>query len=99
MDAWYDAYYSKYQQDDRSVSSTTSATRPAGRYTLKWDGKNDKGEPVKNGVYTVMIEVAREHGTHQLMKQEIDFTKPQKLINLHGNVEVAGVSLDYVKKN
>ena len=99
MDAWYDAYYSKYAADDRSVSSTTSATRPAGKYTLKWDGKNDKGELVKEGVYTIMIEVAREHGTHQLMKQEIDFTKPQKPITMHGNVEVEGVTLDCVKKN
>jgi thiamine biosynthesis lipoprotein len=98
MRAWYDTYYSRFLEDDRSISSTTSATRPAGKYTLKWDGKNDKGELVKRGVYTIMIEVAREHGTYQLITKEMDFTKSLKPITLPGNVEVASASLDYVKK-
>jgi thiamine biosynthesis lipoprotein len=98
MSSWYDAYYTKFADADKSVSSTTSATRPAGKYSLKWDGKNDKGEFVKLGAYTIMVEAAREHGTHQLMTQEIDFTKMPKPITLPGNVEIAGVSLNYVKK-
>jgi len=98
ISSWYDAYYSKLSESDRSVSSTTSATRPAGSYILKWDGKNDKGELVKRGLYTIMIEVAREHGTHQLMKQEMDFTKAPVPVTLRSNVEVAAASLDYVKK-
>jgi thiamine biosynthesis lipoprotein len=98
MRAWYDTYYNRFLEADRSVSSTTSATRPAGKYTLKWDGKNDKGELVKRGAYTIMIEVAREHGTYQLITKEIDFTKNLKPITLPGNVEVASASLDYVKK-
>jgi len=32
---------------------------------------------VKLGTYSIKIEAAREHGTHQLMTQELDFTKPQ----------------------
>jgi len=98
MTSWYDAYYTKFADADKSVSSTTSATRPAGKYSLKWDGKNDKGELVKLGSYTIMIEAAREHGTHQLMTQEIDFTKTPKVVTLPGNVEIASASLDYVKK-
>jgi thiamine biosynthesis lipoprotein len=99
MRAWYDAYYSRYAGADASISSTTSATRPAGKYTLKWDGKNDKGEFVKRGTYPIMIEVAREHGTHQLMTQDMDVTKSLKPIALPANVEVASASLDYVKKS
>jgi len=99
MPAWYDTYYEKFANEDRSVSSTTSATRPAGKYTLKWDGKNDKGDFVKRGTYTIMIEVAREHGTHQLMTREMDFTKKPALISLPGNIEVASASLNYVKKS
>ena len=98
MPAWSDAYY-EIAEADRIISSTTSATRPAGKYTLKWDGKNDKGDFVKRGIYTIMIEVAREHGTHQLMSSEIDFTKKLQLITLPGNIEVAEASLNYVKKN
>ncbi len=45
-----------------------------------------------------MIEVAREHGTHQLMTKEIDFTKKLQPITLPGNIEVASLVLDYVKK-
>jgi thiamine biosynthesis lipoprotein len=46
-----------------------------------------------------MIEVAREHGTHQLITREMDFTKPLKHIILPDNVEVASASLDYIKKS
>jgi thiamine biosynthesis lipoprotein len=98
MHSWYNTYYAKFSEADPSISSTTSATRPAGKYTLKWDGKNDKGELVKKDIYTIMIEVAREHGTYQLITKEIDFTKSFKPITLPGNVEVASASLDYVKK-
>jgi hypothetical protein len=98
MNSWYDTYYSKFESEDRSLISTTSATRPAGKYTLKWDGKNDKGELVKLGSYTIMIEAAREHGTHQLIKQEMDFTNSPKPITLPGNVEIASASLNYIKK-
>ncbi|MDB5002887.1 MAG: hypothetical protein JWQ34_1112 [Mucilaginibacter sp.] len=99
MDTWYDTYYSKLANGDANISSTTSATRPAGRYTLKWDGKNDKGELVKLGNYTLMIEVAREHGTHQLMSQDINFSKQVKPMTLRGNTEVTAVGLDLVKKS
>jgi thiamine biosynthesis lipoprotein ApbE len=95
---WYEAYGDKYEAQDQSVSSTTSATRSAGKYTIKWDGKNDKGELVKRGAYTIMIEVAREHGTHQVMQEEMDFTKSPKTATLAGNPEVEGASLEYVKK-
>ena len=45
-----------------------------------------------------MIEVAREHGTHQLMQQEFDFTKKVQPVNLPGNTEVASINLTYAKK-
>jgi thiamine biosynthesis lipoprotein ApbE len=80
------------------TGSVSSATRPAGRYTLKWDGKDSQGNPVKPGKYTVFIEAAREHGTHQLMRQEIDFNGEPKQFNLPGNIEIASASLDYRKK-
>ncbi|MBO0862705.1 MAG: DUF2271 domain-containing protein [Chloracidobacterium sp.] len=79
--------------------SVSSATRPAGRYTIKWDGRDNQGNLVKSGRYTVFIEVVREHGTYQLMRQEIDFNGEPKQFNLPGNIEVASVSLDYRKKS
>lgn len=98
MHAWYDAYYTTFMDAGNNITSTTSATRPAGKYTLKWDGKDDKGELVKKGIYTIMIEVAREHGTYQLMTQTIDFNKKVKPYTLPANVEVTSASLEYQKK-
>jgi thiamine biosynthesis lipoprotein ApbE len=81
------------------TGSVSGATRPAGRYTLKWDGKDSQGNLVKPGKYTVFIEAAREHGTYQLMRQEIDFNGAPKQFNLPGNTEIASASLDYRKKS
>ena len=81
------------------TGSVSSATRSAGKYTLKWDGKDSHGNLVKSGKYTVFIEAAREHGTYQLMRQEIDFNGEPKQFNLPGNVEIASASLDYRKKS
>ena len=80
------------------TTSVSSATRPAGKYTLKWDGKDNAGKPVKAGKYTVCIEVTREHGTYQVYRQEMDFTGTPKQIELAPNTEVASASLDYGKK-
>ncbi len=80
------------------IPSVSSATRPPGKYTLKWDGKDNGGKPVKAGKYTVCIEVTREHGTYQIMRQEMDFAGTPKQVQLPGNEEVAGAALDYTRK-
>ncbi len=89
--AWND------QQRNGGVNpaSVSGATRSPGTYTLKWDGKDDKGEYVKQGKYTVFIEAAREHGTYQLIRQEMDFNGKFKQQPLNGNVEIASAALDY----
>lgn len=97
--SWHRGNGTAYAADAEKMSSIGSATRSAGKYTLKWDGKDDKGALVKAGKYTVYIEAAREHGTHQLMSSEMNFDGSAKLINLTGNVEIATASLDYRKKS
>ncbi|WP_201985163.1 DUF2271 domain-containing protein [Hymenobacter rubidus] len=98
MRFWYATYYDQFSAANSSISSTTSATRSPGEYTLKWDGKDDKGNLVSQGAYTVCIEVAREHGTHQLMKQEINVKKQPLHFDLPANTEVASAAVDYRKK-
>lgn len=95
---WYSANFASFNGGGNNIGTISSATRSAGKYTMKWDGKDDKGNYVKSGKYTVYIEAAREHGTYQLMKQEIDFSNKPQQASLTGNVEVAGVSFDYKKK-
>ena len=80
------------------AGSVSSATRAPGKYSLKWDGKDDRGQPVKPGKYTVLLEAAREHGTHQVMRQELDCNgTPQKVV-LPGNIEITAATLDYRRK-
>ncbi len=108
---WYMARESKYLADLKAwyrgdrlrnlaegseiLGSISSATRGPGKYTLTWDGKDNAGKPVKAGTYTVYLEIAREHGTYQILKQDMDFSGTAKKVDLPGNVEMAGASLDY----
>jgi thiamine biosynthesis lipoprotein len=84
-------------EDTHVMNSVSSATRPPGKYTFRWDGKDDSGNLVKPGKYSVMIEAAREHGTYQLMHQEMDFNGLPNKLQLTGDVEIASATLDYHK--
>jgi FAD:protein FMN transferase len=75
--------------------SVSSATRPAGKYTLKWDGKDDTGKPA--GKYTVFIEATREHGGYALLHQEVDFSVVPQTIPMQASSAVASAYLDYHK--
>jgi FAD:protein FMN transferase len=84
-------------EDTHVMNSVSSATRPPGKYSFKWDGRDDFGNPVKAGIYTVMIEAVREHGSYQLMHQDLDFNSSPKQFQLPGDVEIASATLDYHK--
>jgi FAD:protein FMN transferase len=77
--------------------SVSSATRPAGKYTLKWDGKDDAGKYVRPGRFTVFLEAVREHGGYDLLHQEMDFSGVPKTAQMNGSSEVVAVSFDYKK--
>jgi FAD:protein FMN transferase len=98
LKSWYLKYRDVYNTDKSVLGTVSSATRSAGKYTMKWDGKDDQGKDVKPGKYTIKIEATREHGTYQLMRQELDWNNTPQQINLPGNVEIASASLDYRKK-
>jgi hypothetical protein len=80
------------------ADSVSSATRAQGKYSLKWDGKDSAGKLVASGTYTVAIEVAREHGTHQLIRHDLAFNGTPQKVTLPANVELASASLDYHRK-
>jgi hypothetical protein len=99
MTAWSRADQARRSAEGGSVTaSVSSATRSPGKYTLKWDGKDAHGQPVPRGKYTVAIEIAREHGTHQLTRQELDFSGEPQHVDLRSNAELASLSLDYRRK-
>lgn len=47
-----------------AADAVARPTRLPGRYSLEWDGRDDKGRPAPQGRYTVHIEASREHGGH-----------------------------------
>ena len=98
--AWYSDDKMRSMAEGSDITrSVSSATRQPGKYTLKWDGKDNSGKLVKAGKYTVCIEVAREHGTYQIFRQEIDFNGAPKQMPLNPNPEVSSASLEYRKAN
>lgn len=98
LKAWYkDDRLRAMAEGTEIARSVSSATRSAGKYTLKWDGKDNAGKPVKPGRYTVLIEAAREHGTYQLIRQEMQFDGAPKQAQGQGGTEIAAASFDYHK--
>ncbi|MEO6235688.1 MAG: DUF2271 domain-containing protein [Vicinamibacterales bacterium] len=98
--AWYRGDRLRAMAEGTDIlPSVSSATRAPGRYTFKWDMRDQQGKPVKPGAYTVCIEAAREHGTYQIMRQALDFSGGAKQVQvpLNGGIEVTDASLDYHK--
>ena len=95
--AWYRSDRLRAMAEGTEIlGSVSSATRSPGRYTFKWDLKDQQGQMVKPGTYTVSIEAAREHGTYQIIRQAIDFAGSPKQVQLPINgVEISAASLDY----
>jgi hypothetical protein len=94
---WYRKNQADYKPGMKDMNTISSATRPAGNYTIKWDGKNDQGEYVSNDNYTICIELAREHGTYQIIKQEISCKSKAEEYMLQSNAEVKAASIQYKK--
>jgi thiamine biosynthesis lipoprotein len=94
--AWYRSERQRSMTDATDLlRSVSSATRGPGQYSLVWDGKDNAGKPVKAGAYTVFIEAAREHGTYQIMRQDLDIPGAPRKIDLPGNAEISAATLDY----
>ena len=78
--------------------TVSSATRPPGHYNIVWDGKDNLGNPVKAGKYTVVVEAAREHGSYSVASRELDFNgKPQQAA-VPASAELGAITLDYRKR-
>jgi thiamine biosynthesis lipoprotein len=102
LKGWYRNYSEAFKAEGNTLrNSVSSATRAPGKYTVKWDGKDDKGEDAKPGKYTVIIEAVREHGTYQLMKQDIEIKRKPSTQSIHlaGNAEIASASIELRKRS
>ncbi len=93
---WYAKHFEKLQKPV-FTDAVSGATRSAGKYTIKWDMKDDNGNTVELGKYTVYIEAVRERGTYQLISREIELNDDPKRVDLEGGIEIASAFIEYVK--
>jgi thiamine biosynthesis lipoprotein len=98
-EGWYHADQVRRLADDTDLIATISrATRPPGKYTVTWDGKDDQGKPLGPGTYTVCLESAREHGTYQIIRKDVTIADKPFSEDLKGNVEIKSASIEYLRK-
>lgn len=83
---------------DQLVSTVSSATRGAGKYSLVWDGKDDAGKPVEQGAYTLLVEAAREHGTYGVVRKPMTVGSKPFSARAEGNVEIEDVAVEFRKR-
>lgn len=99
MREWYRKNGETMKANPTSFSSITSATRSPGKYSMKWDGKDDAGNILPAGTYTIYMEVVREHGGYDLLHQDVECKKKDQSFTLQGSKEVSSVVIEYKKKS
>lgn len=95
---WYRINGDSFKLNKENFASVTGATRNPGKYTIKWDGKDDKGAYVPQGKYSIMIETSKEHGTDEIIRQQMEFKKAAVKVSNAGNVEISNLTFDFYKK-
>ena len=84
--------------DQDFVKTITKATRNPGKYDVVWDGKDDKGNPLPRGTYTIKVEVHREHGKHLYQSGKIVCEGEIATDTFEKNAESEAVVVAYGKK-
>lgn len=88
----------KFAQGNNALIAVTRATRLPGKYTLTWDGKDDSGALVEQGVYVVKVEVHREHGKHLVQSGKIRCESAAAKVTLEKNAETEATVVEFGKK-
>jgi thiamine biosynthesis lipoprotein ApbE len=96
---WYKAERARRDIDGTDTVHTIGrSTRPPGEYSVVWNGLDDDKQPVPPGKYTIFIETAREHGTHQSIRKEVTLADKPFSEELKGNVEIRSAAVEYRPK-
>jgi len=96
---WYKGDRDRKLVEKKEIIFTVSRpTRQPGKYTVIWDGKDNNGRQLSGGVYTVCIEAAREHGTYQSIRKQVNLADRPFTEELKGNVEIKSASIEYRRK-
>lgn len=97
---WYAADRVRKKVDKKDLILTFSRpTRPPGKYSAVWNGKDDKGRPLPAGKYTISIDAAREHGTYQGLRATVAIGDEPFTEALEGGIEIKSARISYRRKN
>lgn len=77
------------------AATVTRATRNAGQHRIEWDGKDDQGQPLPMGTYTLTIEASREHGTYAIQRGTIVCGKTAATGTIPAGTEFGETQLSY----
>lgn len=80
---------------DTTLQTVSSATKPAGSYSLVWDGTDGSGAPVVQGDYVVCVEAAREHGPYDLVSAAVTLGADGFTTDLGADNELTAVAVTY----
>ena len=89
----------KIGKDDKDlIKAVTRATRGPGKYDLAWDGRDDKGNALGQGTYTIRIEVTREFGQHLRQSGKIECKANPTSVKVAMNAETGETVIEYGMK-
>jgi len=81
-----------------AIKAITRATRPAGQYSVTWDGLDEKGKGLPAGDYKIFIEINREHGRHVTGSSVIHCGGDNQSIDLAETTESEASKITYGPK-
>ena len=90
---WY-----KLERSDPKLAAISKATRPAGKYTLVWDGKDAAGNVVPHGTYQVCVESAIQGGGHAFSSATIECGEKDATATAEKTAHFEAVGVSYAAK-
>jgi thiamine biosynthesis lipoprotein len=85
------------RNDPAGALGIARPTRAPGHYTLAWDGRDDRGEPMPAGRYVLRVEAAREHGGHEDIALPFPLGGATAPLQHQGQTEIGRLVLRYDK--
>jgi FAD:protein FMN transferase len=80
------------------VPTVSSATRPAGRYVVVWDGLDDQGQRMPVGDYLLNLESSRQQGYYVLLREPISLAAEPFTAAFPGSRDLGEVEVAYRRR-
>ncbi|WP_159094783.1 DUF2271 domain-containing protein [Stenotrophomonas sp. ESTM1D_MKCIP4_1] len=88
-------WWRRYGRDDLpAIQGIARPTRMPGRYSVAWDGRDDRGQGVPPGTYQLQVEAARQGGGHEFLSLPITTGQGSGLpVHAQGRSEIGTVQI------